>query len=77
MAGSKGTSCCSDYDEMMKCNSCGVAMSKAAAAASIIAMIFLPVGGRKLDRKTVTKIARKIGPLCPSCLKDCKDLPAK
>ena len=49
-------------------------MTEAAAGASIFAMSFLPVGGRKIDRTRTTIIAKKVGPLCRRCLKDCKEL---
>jgi hypothetical protein len=58
------------------CRVCGVELSAAAAGASIFAMSFLPVAGRKLNRTETISLAKKVGPLCPRCLKACKDLPA-
>jgi hypothetical protein len=60
----------------MQCKSCNVEMSEAAAGASIFALSFLPVAGRKVDRARAIAIAQKVGPLCRRCLKDCKELPA-
>src|SRR5271166_6191495 len=59
---------------MTNCKSCGAEISEAAAGASIFAMSFLPAGGRKVDRTRATAIAKKIGPLCRSCLETCTDL---
>ena len=55
----------------MRCKSCGIAMSEASAGASIFALSFLPMGGRKRrsnDRSKKIKIAKQIGPLCWNCL---------
>jgi hypothetical protein len=59
---------------MPNCKSCGVVMSEAAAGASIFALSFLPIGGRKINRTRAIRIAKTIGPLCPSCLTHRKDL---
>jgi hypothetical protein len=62
---------------LQNCKSCGAEMSESAAAASIFAIGFLPVAGKKRygSRKN-HRLAAKVGPLCPSCLKECKELPA-
>jgi hypothetical protein len=59
---------------MTQCKSCGDAMTDSAAGASIFALSFLPVRGKKPLRKETTKLAEKIGPLCPSCLTLREDL---
>jgi hypothetical protein len=59
---------------MTHCKSCGDAMTKSAAGASIFALSFLPVRGKKLLRRDKTKLAEKVGPLCPDCLKQRQDL---
>jgi hypothetical protein len=52
-------------------------MSEAAAGASIFALSFLPVAGRKLDRTRTLSIAKKFGPVCRRCLEQRKELPAQ
>jgi hypothetical protein len=55
-------------------------MSEASAGASIWALSYLPVNGRKranLDREMRIKLAEKVGPLCPKCLDRRKDLAAE
>ncbi len=59
----------------MNCKSCGDAMSEAAARASLFAMSFLTVGGQKMNRAEVARVAEKVGPLCPKCLWGRRDLP--
>jgi hypothetical protein len=52
-------------------------MTKASAGASIFALSYLPVNGRKrqnLHRALTIKMAEKVGPLCPKCLERRKDL---
>jgi hypothetical protein len=61
----------------MNCKSCQVEMTKASANASIFALSYLPLNGRKrgkLDRETRIKLAETVGPLCPSCLARRRDL---
>jgi hypothetical protein len=57
-------------------------MTEASAGASIFALSFLPAHGKmsKHDRTKKIKIAEKVGPLCPTCLKrrtDLTDTPEK
>ena len=59
---------------MTHCKSCGNALTPSAAGASIFALSFLPVRGKKLLRRDTTKLAEKVGPLCPGCLERRKDL---
>jgi hypothetical protein len=59
---------------MPQCKSCGEQLSEAQANASIFALSFLPVKGRKRFRALTTKLGKEIGPLCPKCLKRRKDL---
>jgi hypothetical protein len=59
---------------MTNCKSCGAEISEAAGGASIFAMSFLPFDGRKIDRAGAIAIAKKVGPLCRSCLTKCTDL---
>jgi hypothetical protein len=50
-------------------------MTKAAAGASVFALSFLPLSGKKgVHRAKTIKMAEKIGPLCPTCLARRKDL---
>ena len=56
------------------CKSCGEEVTRSAAGASIFALSFLPVSGRRFDRKTTTRIAKKVGPLCLACLECRQDL---
>ncbi len=52
-------------------------MTEAAAGASIFALSFLPISGRKgrdSDRGKKIKLAEQTGPLCPTCLARRKDL---
>jgi hypothetical protein len=59
----------------MNCKSCQAEMTKAAAGASVFALSFLPLSGRKgVHRAKTIKMAEKIGPLCPTCLARRKDL---
>ncbi len=53
-------------------------MTEASAGASIFALSFLPVGGkrRKFHREMKIKIAEKVGPLCRRCLARRTDLAA-
>jgi hypothetical protein len=60
---------------MQKCKLCGAQLSDSAAAASIFTLSFLPVAGRKRYGSRKPHLAEKIGPLCPSCLKEFKELP--
>ncbi len=62
---------------MERCQSCGEELTKSAAGASIFALSFLPVGGRRFDRKTTTRIAKGVGPLCLACLYDLEVDPEK
>jgi hypothetical protein len=62
---------------MRNCKTCGVELSEAAAGASIFALSFLPVAGRKIDRTRTIGIAKRVGPLCRRCLEQCRDLPEK
>ena len=62
---------------MPKCKECGIEMTQAAAGASIVALSFLPVHGKRranCDRKKRLRMAERIGPLCPDCVKRRKDL---
>jgi hypothetical protein len=61
---------------LQNCKSCGAEMSESAAAASIFAISFLPIAGKKRYGSRKNQLAAKVGPLCPSCLKECKELPA-
>jgi hypothetical protein len=59
---------------MPECKSCGEQLSEAKANASIFALSFLPVNGRKQERGKAVEMAERIGPLCPRCLERRKDL---
>jgi hypothetical protein len=59
---------------MPKCKSCGEPLREAQANASIFALSFLPVNGRKHERPNSIEMAEGIGPLCPKCLDRRKDL---
>ena len=61
---------------MPSCKSCSAELTEAAAGASLFAMSFFTVGGQKLNRAEVSKIASKVGPLCPRCLWGRDDLPS-
>jgi hypothetical protein len=49
-------------------------MTESAASASVFALSFLPVRGKKLTRGSTIKLAEQVGPLCPDCLKKRNDL---
>jgi hypothetical protein len=59
---------------MPKCKSCGEQLAEAQAAASIFALSFLPVNGRKLMRAKTIELAEHVGPLCQECLERRDDL---
>jgi hypothetical protein len=61
---------------MANCKSCGQAMTKAAAAASVFRMSFLPVRGQIADRRQTTTLAERIGPLWLNCIETVKDMAA-
>ena len=52
-------------------------MTEAAAGASVWALTFLPVAGKKrgnFDHAEKVKMAKEVGPLCPTCLERRTDL---
>jgi hypothetical protein len=59
---------------MEYCKTCGWELTNAAAGASIFALSFLPVGGRRFNRQKTTRIAKQVGPLCAACLETRRDL---
>jgi hypothetical protein len=59
---------------MQYCKTCGWELTNAAAGASIFALSFLPVGGRRFDPQKTTRIAKQVGPLCATCLETRRDL---
>jgi hypothetical protein len=59
---------------MPTCKSCGEQLPEAQANASIFALSYLPVNGRKRDRVKAIEMAERIGPLCPKCLERRQDL---
>ena len=73
-----GSAIAANYDgdmaDALRCKSCSEELRLAQAHASIFALSFLPVRGRKIDRVKKIRIASEVGPLCPKCLERRKDL---
>jgi hypothetical protein len=62
---------------MPQCKSCGKTMDEVAAAASLFDLSLLPADGYRLSRRNAKRRASQVGPLCPRCSRDRKDLSVK